>query len=604
MSGALLRKELSEHGAVLGVTALLAALVLFALLVQAESELGGRFVGLTRFSMLFGFLIPIVLANRLLVREYAGRTQLFLETLPLGRARAFATKWLLGCVLSMLTAVLAWAWTVETIVETEALGLRDALAPLPAVLTFWFTAWCFASMAGMLGRYRYVVWAIAALLVVVLESVTGMSPAEAPVLRLLGSDVQMGRALPEPSAFAVALGIALVSLAGAAALALIGSGAMPSALAQRMTARERVFVLVGIVAAATLSAVLERSPELPPFEIADGERVEGRHVRVGVMPTADFDAARARSLAHILADDADSLIDALSLEVEPAIFVLPQQGLDRDRMQRASLSGSKGVVIRIASDAPLDRVRALVGHALIVDSTRGRALREDRHVLLDGLSAYWALRDDADARRLWRLRAAAAGRPLREDDLALWSQTMERLGECTSLAVAFGAFEALVERLGVDAALALMADVFRTPPDDFRVLFEAAPEARLARSGVGFAALAAQTEAALGAVRERHRELLAGRPAVDARIEQRTDAGPGNSIEVHVDGAERFTVHYARLRPWAGSVGETPRLDVQGSRAVLPIAPIRGDRVFVAVEVDDAALDCPIRIAAERVTIR
>src|SRR5690606_35899066 len=170
-SGALLRKELSEHGAVLGVTALLAALVLFALLVQAESELGGRFVGLTRFSMLFGFLIPIVLANRLLVREYAGRTQLFLETLPLGRARAFATKWLLGCVLSMLTAVLAWAWTVETIVETEALGLRDALAPLPAVLTFWFTAWCFASMAGMLGRYRYVVWAIAALLVIVLESV-------------------------------------------------------------------------------------------------------------------------------------------------------------------------------------------------------------------------------------------------------------------------------------------------------------------------------------------------------------------------------------------------------------------------------------------------
>jgi len=220
------------------------------------------------------------------------------------------------------------------------------------------------------------------------------------------------------------------------------------------------------------------------------------------------------------------------------------------------------------------------------------------------LSAYWALRDDADGRRLWRLRAAAEGTPLRAEDLALWSQSMERLGECTSLAIAFAAFESLVERLGADAALALMADVFRVPPEDFRVLFEPGPEARLAKSGVDFTALAAQTEEALDAVRERHHDLLAARPAIDARIEQRTDAGAGSAIEVRVAGVERFTVHYARLRPWAGSVSETPRLDVQGSRAVLPIAPIRGDRVLVAVEIDDAALDCPIRIAAERVKIR
>lgn len=602
MSFALLRKELSEHGAVLFVTGLLAAATLLALLVQAERILGGRFVGLVRFSMLFGLLIPFVLANRLLAREYGGRTQLFLETLPIGRARAFATKWLLGCTLTLLAAGLAWLVTLRSIRRIEVLSLNDALGPLLAVSTFWFTAWCFAAMAAMLGRYRYVVWALAVLVFFALAD-SGIGLNELPLLRLLGSDVQMARELPDPSAFVVALAIALVSLAGAAALALVGSGAMSAALARRMTSRERVFVLVGLTAVATLSSLLERGPELPPFEITEGEKVDGRFANVGVLPTADLGAAAARELALTLADDVDALIDALSLDIRPSIFVLPQRGLDRYTMQRASTSGSEGIVINMAPDAPRDRVRALIGHAVIADATHARAFRDDRHVLLDGLSAYWAVRDDEASRELWRLRAAAVTRSLQAADLTHWAETMERLGECVSLAVAFAVFETLVERIGVHGAVALQRGIFSTPHDDVRVLFERKPGALLAESGIDWGALAEQTQAALERVRERHGAVLAARPSVAARIEQRSRPGRGTEIEVRLDGADRFTVHYERLRPWAGAVGETPRLDARGGRTLLPLSPTRGDRVFVAVEVDDPVLDCPVRVAAERVEI-
>src|SRR5687768_13097461 len=98
MSLPLLRKEAREHGPVLAATAAIAVLGLFAMLGVAE-DVGGRFVGLARFQLLLGPLIALVFANRLLVREYSGRTQFFLETLPIGRARVFATKWLLGCAL-------------------------------------------------------------------------------------------------------------------------------------------------------------------------------------------------------------------------------------------------------------------------------------------------------------------------------------------------------------------------------------------------------------------------------------------------------------------------------------------------------------------------
>jgi hypothetical protein len=46
-----------------------------------------------------------------------------------------------------------------------------------------------------------------------------------------------------------------------------------------------------------------------------------------------------------------------------------------------------------------------------------------------------------------------------------------------------------------------------------------------------------------------------------------------------------------------------PRLDVIGSRGVLPLSPPRDARVLAVIEVDDPVLECPDRVLAERLQL-
>ncbi len=603
MSLPLLRKEAREHGPVLAATFAIGALALFALLRIAEFS-GGRFVGFARFLLTIGPLLALVLANRLLVREYTGRTQFFLETLPIGRARAFATKWLLGCGFMLLAAWLAWAATLRFVRRTEVLASADAVGALLCAATFCVTVWSFAALAGMLGRYRYIAWGAVAAAALLAVDTGGIQPFDLPVIRLLGQDVQMASAVPEVSAFVYALAIAAVCAAGAAALALAGSGAMASTLARRMTARERAFVLVALIAVGTIAYTLEPKPVQPPFQISGGEQFQNRWTRVGVLPTATFDAAAAQRLARTIAGDADALIEGLDLEIHPPVFVLPQQGLDRHVMQRAALRAADGIVLKVAPNAPTEKVRMLVLHSLLADATLQRGMKEDRHVLLDGLAAFWALRDDEQARERWWLRAAAVAEPLPIDHLTAWAQTSERFGECQALALAYSVFDALVRRLGLDGALQLMREILLTPPDDARVLLEQGPAATLAGAGVDWTWLATAATEARQDARERHADALARRPALTAAVDWRSSASQGIAIETTVSGAQRYAAYYRALSPWTADVGEMPRLDVLGASAVLPLSPSRNARVLAVIEVDDEILDCPVRVLAERLEFR
>jgi hypothetical protein len=434
--------------------------------------------------------------------------------------------------------------------------------------------------------------------------VAGVPFYDLPVIRLLGEDMQMATALPERSAFIHALIVTAVCAAGAAALALVGSGAMASTLAQRMTARERAFAFVSLLAVGTIGYALEPKPVQPPFEITEGERVRGRHTRVGVLPTAAFPGTAARELASTIAEDVDSLIEAMDLRIQPPVFVLPQQGLDRHIMQRAALNATDGIVLKVAPNVARENVRMLVLHSLVGDATLGRGLKEDRHVLLDGLVSYWALRDDDAVRERWWLRAAALDEPLPADYLTAWARTSERLGECQALALSFSVFDTLVQRAGRDATLQAMKELFREPTDDARVIFERRPTTTLAALGVDWDWLASASAAARDGARERHAAALARRPAIEAAVDWRASPGQGIAIETTVQGVPRYTAYYRELSPWTADVGEMPRLDVLQPSAVLPMSPSRSARVLVVVEVDDPVLDCPVRVLAERLEFR
>jgi hypothetical protein len=504
----------------------------------------------------------------------------------------------------LLTAALAWAVALRAARRTEVLASADAVGSLWCGVVYCLAVWSFAALAGMLGRYRYLAWGAVVAAVMITLDVAGVPFFDLPVIRLLGEDMQMATARPETSAFVHALVVAAACAAGATALALVGSGAMASTLAQRMTARERVFAFVSLLAVGTIAYALEPKPVQPPFEITEGERFQGRRTRVGVLPTFAFPADAARELARTIAEDVDSLSEALELSIEPPVFVLPQQGLDRHIMQRAALNAADGIVLKVAPDVARENVRMLVLHSLVGDATLGRGLKEDRHVLLDGLVSYWALRDDATAREQWWLRAAALDEPLPGDYLTSWARTSERLGECRALALSFSVFDTLVQRAGRDATLQAMRGIFREPTDDARVLFERRPAATLADLGVDWDWLASASAAARDDARERHAAALARRPAIEAAVDWRATPGQGIAIETTVHGVPRYTAYYSELSPWTADVGEMPRLDVLQPSAVLPMSPPHNARVLVVVEVDDAVLDCPVRVLAERLEFR
>ena len=212
--------------------------------------------------------------------------------------------------------------------------------------------------------------------------------------------------------------------------------------------------------------------------------------------------------------------------------------------------------------------------------------------------------ETATARRSCRARRAAAiAEPAPAERLLGWAATEERFGECQSLALAFSVFDTFVEEVGRDVALRSMRALFAPPPDDVRASFETSPAAVLHSAGVEWPALAAAAEAARAQARERHADALARRPEIVASVDWSESPGRGIAIETMVTGVPRYAAYYQLLNPWTADVGYMPRLDVLGTSAVLPLSPPRDSRVLTVIEVDDATLECPVRVLSERVDL-
>lgn len=599
MSLALVRKEVREHGWVLGALVVLEALSLAGLLVNASDQ-GGRFAALVRFTGAFGSLGAVVTANRLFAREYSGRTQLFLEVLPVTRARVLATKWLTGAAFQGGLVALAWAVTLAFMRRTEVVSFPDALRALVAAQAFTLALWGYAAMAGLLGRYRYVAWLAVGFFLYVLDEVAKVPLREAPLLCLLNDARAMART-PVPAralleAAVVTVGAALVTFA----LGLRGSGALAAALARRMTARERVFVIASFAVALVVADRLQKERQLPPFELAEATRATATRSVVGVMTTDDVDQARARDLGQAVAADVDALAAALGLPKPPPVFLLPQRGLEPTHTERAGLGKAQGIVLRAAPDGDASVLRARVLHELLVDATDGRGRLEDRHALLDGLAVWWASRDDVAQQETWRKRATASAVPLSRASVLRWNETSERLGDCVANAVAFSLVDTLAASAGPDAVQRLGARLFPKPGSALAsALQEPAPEALLRELGTDWDGLTRAAEARRLAVATAHHDELAARPAPTAHVALRREGGAG-VVTVRVDGVERWRALYGRLGPWSRGQWNLPRLDVRGPTATLPVTLARGERLLAVVEYDDAVLGCPVRVAAQR----
>jgi hypothetical protein len=243
-------------------------------------------------------------------------------------------------------------------------------------------------------------------------------------------------------------------------------------------------------------------------------------------------------------------------------------------------------------------------HSVLLDATNNRMDREDRHVLLDGLATYWVLRQDAAARERWWLRAAALPQPISATTLTEWSSTSEALGECLSEALAFAMMDTLVEQVGRERLIDWLREVFTPTPADARVLFEVPLERRLAALGTDWSKLAAATEEAVAQARSKHASVLQQRARVSAVVTQEHTAAQGLTVQARVTGAPAYWVLYQELGPWTADAFTLSRLDARTPQVTLPISPQAGAKFLTAIELEDKVLECPVRVAAERLRLR
>ncbi len=644
---ALLGKELGQHALVgIGLAVCLAgayALLLSAALLSGETvslmEAHGGF-------LLFITLAGLVLANRLVVAEYYGRTQLFVEALPVARWQMVAVKYLLGLALLILAAGSSLAATALAALSREPIDLRFLGLVGTRTGCYVFCAWSFFFAMGLLGRFRTAIYIAFLLALTLVDQMTAFEIQRfGPLAVLDSSTLPFERETLPARAVAETVALGAVWTALAFALALIHEGSVAEALARRMSLREKS-VLGGLFVALMLAITfLEERRDKEPYAFEQQEVLRSEAVPLEILYLLPERRSDAEALLRRLEDDLASLAGELGWRQPPAVRVAYGPSLDAGIYDVAVLDAHDGLLVRANFQGdgwdPEDFSAHVLGLALD-EATGGRARFEPKAWLRDGFAHWWSGRDhtwtgsdhapgeaasglEQACRRgftpLLRALWATRGEPLSEERLAAWLRTRERLGEDLAEAVALSGLLVLEQRHGRDAVLGLAHRVFgRRPPEDLReLLYEwrhpmAAEFARA--TALAWSDFLGEWQGELERLRAAPacRQALAGLADGEGSVEVEAGAGAVRDLVYGFRFAESppagtlVTLLHHRLTPFDR---ELERRDLKRVEKLWPAEARdaswrlpgfygRGSRVFLALEVESADLGCPIRLWAER----
>ncbi|HJL19217.1 MAG TPA: ABC transporter permease [Sandaracinaceae bacterium LLY-WYZ-13_1] len=623
--GALALKELTHHGLVLLAVGAFLAFVWAMLLLGAA--IGPRTITVLEahadFVRIFLPLLGLALGRRLVVREYHGRTQRFLEALPVHRLEILVTKYGIGLALlgGVTFASLAVVGAVAAL--KEPVTGRWLLVILWRSEVFALALWSFFFAMGLLGRWRFPLYLGLFVLVVTLDRSTDVELARVGPFALVNETLPLERHDLPFHDLGVTLGLAAGLTAGAAALALVNEGSVAEAAAKTMSRREKAAVGVVFVAALIALDVADPRRTEAPFAL-EGEHVVRRpDARLAVLHHAPRHAPAAAALADVLAEDRRGLRDALGFGPLPPVHVVLRETLEPHVFERVALDDAEdGVLVRARfTDPAFDReaFRAFVLAEALDVATDGRASFEPHAWVRSGTAGWWVTRGGALPPAMAAQAASVARRRTPSwDTLARWQRTEERFGREATRAWSTAAARAAVEAVGEERWLAFARDVLEEDP----------PVGALAVIDARRRPVDARFEEATGldvpAFERTWRDALRRRgipgayrlPRGEGFVRVEAEEGDLRVVRWGVrfarppdDGALCALVH-AAVGPFDRPIDpdETRRvevpcaeLDPAGERLVGRYGP--GDRAFFAIEVGADATGAPIRLFSERRTI-
>ncbi len=478
--GALIGKEFRQHGVSLLVLLLLQGMAFCVLLLAAYGDRRSMtlLTVANRFVMIFIPLSAMVLGNRLVVSEYHGRTQLFVESLPVSRWQMLLVKYVLGLVLLLLSAS-AVLWACAAMARaTEPVESRFLAIMFSRMGAFIFFLWGWLFVMGLMGKLRIPIYFGILLGVSVIASMTDVDLLRfGPFAVIDIATFPFERHDFPVSALMQTVALGSSWIAVALVLALIHEGSVAEALSRRMSQKEKA--LVGILCFGFLLVVLiadeHRSKEPYTFThravlTSEVERLQVFYVRDDMQEDAEALGARLEALLG-------ELKVALDLGRLPPVRVAYRSSLDSDTFEKARLEGVDGVVVRAnfrqTDTWAFQPFAAFLTREVLMHTTRERAEFEPKRWLIDGFPVWWTQEYmaettgvAADHRLMLQALAGTDADGFTPDNIRYWNVFRERYGEPVAEAVACSGFVFLDERCGRDAAIGLARAVLgRRPPE-------------------------------------------------------------------------------------------------------------------------------------------
>ena len=530
MKLSLVRKELQEHavGFLLLGLSLAAVLALVVVGARVGHQERGPLDALRSYVVLATLMGASVVNQLLITREYSGRTQLFLETLPIPRRTILLTKLGLGLAITLGTLVPAVAACAALAWSPLAMDPRFLLILAARALAFGLFGYAFFFAFSFLGRYRFPCLILATVALAYVAEATDVVLERAGPFALLDGTFASERAVAPSEHLLWTLGLSAFLLAVGLLLGLQREGSVAALLAQSMSQREKAFVAVIIVSSMVAVAALEGRRQKEPFDLKDAVEVHGSGARVELSPAS---LPAGRELAERVHGELVELTEYLGAPALPPVFLTARRDLDPFRFERGRVGEAEGLLVRLRypaepwSDEPL---AAWVVREALATHTRGRALREPGRWLLDGIGLYWA-------------RRSAAGQPLSSTpDLTLralygtpdgvskqtvdrWLRFREHVGEDVASAVAWSGLATLARQVGPERVQRLLRATLGARPDkDVRAVWSAwrSPFARTfeRETGVGYDAFLTRWRADLEAERSLQAQRLARVPRLEGAL--------------------------------------------------------------------------------------
>jgi hypothetical protein len=630
MTRTLLQKELRQHWiafALLGAGTMLGyGMIIVATVIKGQA--GSAFEALRLFVILMGLLAAVLLCHRLVVLEYAARTQLFLEGLPLARWRMVAIKYALG--LAVMLLLVAWAFLTAWILAWR----RETLPPrllgiiaLRAVSVMWcIYGFCF--LLGLLGRYRVAIYLVFFLSVIMLAEQTQLHLAHFGPVALLDARFAYESETPPWEAFRITWLLTLLFFLLAALVSLVREGSVAALLAEKMSHREKVIIAALLVGLLWAGSLLSEKTKKAPFDLHDAVTARKGSTVVKVATSSGETATAAQQLAQSVATELEGAREYLGLAKLPPVFITRRRDLDADRYERGELEKAEGVSVRANPEARnwnLQNFQAWLLREVLIVGSQDRAKLESKRWVLDGFPLFWTFREHnqspVTADRQPALRAlygTASG--FAPQDLDRWLRFEERLGEEIAAGVAWSGLRTLARRDGADACQRFSRRVLgRQPPKDVRAsLAEAtATMDTILRheTGVTLAAFFVQWQEDLAAARRTLADDLKALPRIKGeltflplspdsrRVRFRANIEPVPASPV------RYSMLYYLLPAFDEEVEPKSILRVQNDYAQqpqdeLPETYSRGGRLFWTFSHEVPELGCPVISGWQRQEIK